>query len=129
MLTRLADKQLANVPFMEEVRHGLLEDALSTYQQLLASAADDPQVRLETAMAQRRLASILIDLGRFQQAEESIQAAIELLTTLREQSPDDSQVEFELAQNRILQSRVALGQFANRTSPICKRLRRFWTGC
>ena len=106
MLTRVADEKLANVPFMGEVRRGLLEDALTIYQQLLASAGNEPATGLETAMAQRRLATILVHLGRTSQAEESTQAAVELLTTMLKQAPNDSQLGFELARIQKLQSEI-----------------------
>ncbi len=106
MLTRVADETLANVPFMGEVRRGLLEDALSIYQQLLASAGYDARTGLETVMAQRRLGTILFHLGRKEQAAELAQATIELLTSMLNQSPDDSYLQLELARTEILQSRI-----------------------
>ena len=56
MLTRVGDEKLANVPLLEDVRRELLEDAVQLYGQFLEEVPDDPRVRLETAMTERRLA-------------------------------------------------------------------------
>jgi tetratricopeptide (TPR) repeat protein len=79
MLTEVGEKDLADVPEMEEPRARLLEKALQFYQNLLQEKDDpDPAVRRETARAFQRAAWIEGHLGRLDQAEEDIRQALAL---------------------------------------------------
>jgi tetratricopeptide (TPR) repeat protein len=70
---------------------------------LAQQAGDDPQVRLETAKAQRRVGRILMLLGRNAEAESELNAAAALLKTILDQISAKTQVEIELAHVRRLQ--------------------------
>ena len=93
------------------MRRELLEDAVQLYGQFLKEAPDDPRVRLETAMTERRLARILLLLGRTSQAESSIERSIALLRHDSQDSPADEQLQLELARSLILEGSI-LGQLA-----------------
>ena len=69
LLTRVGDERLVQVPHMEHVRRGLLEDALSFYRGLLEKRRDDPALLFETARAQGRVARILHLLGQHGESE------------------------------------------------------------
>jgi tetratricopeptide (TPR) repeat protein len=106
MLTRVADERLENVPFMEEVRRGLYEDALAVYRQILARSDDDPAVRLELAVAERRVAGILEKLGRHDEARTAAESAAAKLSVLCHETPPVPRADLELAHLLIFQARM-----------------------
>jgi eukaryotic-like serine/threonine-protein kinase len=75
MLTRVAQEELVDVPWMEPVRKVLLEDAVQFYEQLLADRTTDPEIRLATAHAQLDLVIIHNKEGEPQCRWESDQRA------------------------------------------------------
>src|SRR5262249_36105529 len=79
VITRFAQVHLDGVPHMERLRYDLYRDALAFNQELLASRADDPQSRLEVALAKGRLGQIHNWLGDHEQAEPLLRQAIDQL--------------------------------------------------
>jgi eukaryotic-like serine/threonine-protein kinase len=102
MLTSVGDEKLANTPLVEEARREVLEEAVKLYSQFLEDAPDDPRVRLETAMTQRRLAKLQFLLGNTSQAESSVERSIELLRDDLNQAPNNEQIQLELARSMLL---------------------------
>jgi tetratricopeptide (TPR) repeat protein len=76
MLTSVGEKQLAEVPQMEETRQRLLEDALEFYQGFVQEQSSDASVRRETARAYQRTAHIYRMLGRHDDAERQYGEAL-----------------------------------------------------
>ena len=82
MLTRVAEDKLVYVPQMEPIRRDLLLDALKFYQKFLKKQGDDPQLRREFALAQRRVGRIHVQLGQYQDAERAYRDAIAMFDKL-----------------------------------------------
>lgn len=97
MLTRVADKQLTEVPQMTAVRRELLEEALTFYQGFLAERGMDLSVREETARAYGRVGAIQQALGNFERAEEAYQQALASLQRLAEELPDQDNYRHNVA--------------------------------
>jgi serine/threonine protein kinase len=87
MLAGVAGDELANVPQMESVRRALFEKALAFYSELLEEAPDDPGVKREHARTLRSIGDLLSELGRFDEAGDKFNAAIELLRELERDDP------------------------------------------
>jgi serine/threonine protein kinase len=73
---------LAEEPHLEPLRKKYLERALAFYQEFAQDNGNDPALRLETAKAQHRVASILEVLGNRPEAEKFFQEAIASLESL-----------------------------------------------
>jgi serine/threonine protein kinase/tetratricopeptide (TPR) repeat protein len=89
LLTRVGEERLADVPYMQPVRKGLIEDALKFYQKFLKKQKGDPVLRRETAMARSRMANMHRELGKIEESVKSHDAAIAMLEELRAQTPGD----------------------------------------
>jgi tetratricopeptide (TPR) repeat protein len=87
MLTEVGEQQLAAEPRMEEKRRALLAKALAFYQEFLKQKSDDAGVRLETALAYRRLGDVLRLLEQHDEARNAYGHAIALLGQLRAETP------------------------------------------
>jgi eukaryotic-like serine/threonine-protein kinase len=98
MLTAVGERELAAVPHMESVRRALLEKALRFYQGFLQEDSDDRTLRLETAKAWQRVATIHRQLGRPDQAEKAFREAIGLLEQLVAESPSEPDCRAALAE-------------------------------
>ena len=97
MLTDVGEKQLAAEPRMEQTRQALLKKALALHQAFLAQKVDDPNVRLETAQAHRRMADILRLLGQNSESVQAYDQALLLLGRLHDQAPDDAVYRYQMA--------------------------------
>jgi tetratricopeptide (TPR) repeat protein len=99
MLTRVSEDKdlLANEPHMEPVRQKLLEDAVAFYQELMAEKSTDPRLRHETGKALFRVGKIRHLLGRFDQAKEAYDQALELTEGLARQFPTHAAYTKEIA--------------------------------
>jgi eukaryotic-like serine/threonine-protein kinase len=100
-LTRVGEKDLAQVPQMETLRRKLLEDAVEFQRGFLAVESDDVVVRYQAARAQRRLGNLLVQLGRLDEAEASHQASIALSQALAAELPENVNMLTELASAQI----------------------------
>jgi eukaryotic-like serine/threonine-protein kinase len=87
MLTRVAEEKLLDVPQMEPLRKALLEDALKFYEYFLQQRSTDPEIRLETGNARRRVADIYWHLGQYSEAEKEYHRSIALLNELQAEGP------------------------------------------
>jgi tetratricopeptide (TPR) repeat protein len=96
MLTRVAGR-LEDVPRMDAVQRGLLEDALRFYREFLLQDAADPDLRLEVAKAWIRVGQIHYWLGEGAQAETDFQEAIRVLEQLASDFPREPDYRSALA--------------------------------
>jgi tetratricopeptide (TPR) repeat protein len=98
MLERLEGPQVGKVPQLKELQRGLLEDALSFYQGILAAAdSPDPAVRRDAAAACKRAAHIQQQLGRTEAAAENYRRVFELVEGLPPEVRDAPQSQTLLA--------------------------------
>jgi tetratricopeptide (TPR) repeat protein len=97
MLTRVAVRDLRNVPQMEKVQEKLLGDALEFYQALSRQENDDPEMRYETGRAFRRLGNLKAWQGQTEQAEACLRQAVALLDQLCRDCPRVKAYRGELA--------------------------------
>jgi serine/threonine protein kinase len=100
MLTRVGERELANVPLLNETRLRLLEDALAFYTGFLRDEGDDPAVRREIGRAHGRIARIQHMLGRLDRAEQTWGRAIELQQELIAEFPNEPAYQVDLAISR-----------------------------
>jgi tetratricopeptide (TPR) repeat protein len=119
MLTRVGEKELVAVPYMDETRRRLLEDALNIYRDFLRDESNDPAVRREIGQAHGRIARVQHLLGSSDQAEEAWGHAIDLQLELAAEFADDPAYQLDLARSRrglaVLQHLRGCGQDAERT--------------
>jgi len=94
---RIADLWLSNRPHLEEEERTLIEQALRLCQELAREQSDDPQIRLETGKAYRRVGDLQQKLGRHAEAEEAYGRAVALLEALVAQFPAAVYCRYELA--------------------------------
>jgi tetratricopeptide (TPR) repeat protein len=91
MLTEVGDRELAEVPEMEERRERLLKKALEIYQRLLGDKDDsNPTVRRKTAYAYWRIAWIHHRLERLEEAKAEAREALSLYERLAGEQPGDA---------------------------------------
>jgi tetratricopeptide (TPR) repeat protein/tRNA A-37 threonylcarbamoyl transferase component Bud32 len=76
MLTEVGEEQLAYEPRMEEKRRRLLKKAQAMYQEFLQQKYDSPRIRLQTALASRRVADVDRLLGDYRDADADYDDAI-----------------------------------------------------
>jgi len=81
MYTRAAE-EMSDKPQVEQIRRALLEDALRFYRQFLKRKSDDPAIRFESALSQRRVGEIYGFLGDVAKSLENHQQAATALTAL-----------------------------------------------
>ena len=81
-LTELGSEELANVPQMEAVRRRILETARTFYLEFQKREPSDPDLRMEPALAHRRLGDIYRLESDIEAANAEYQTSIEMLTTL-----------------------------------------------
>ena len=79
MLTRVAERNLKDVPRAVTLRRELLEDALSFHEELLETAPQTKDERFEYARAQRRTGQIRALLGDYEGASDALLGALDAL--------------------------------------------------
>ena len=87
MLTQVGVERLRDVPQVEPVVRGLLEDALSFYRDLARQSGDDPEVRFEMGRAYRRLGENYGFYHRLNRKEECLRQAIAIHQRLAAEFP------------------------------------------
>ena len=97
-MTRVAEKELVDVPGSEQVRRELLQKAQAFYAGFAEENIDDPASLEEIAIAYRRVGNIHAELGNFSQAREAFGEAIELLERLTTEFPDEPSYRAEIAE-------------------------------
>ncbi len=97
MLTRVSEERLKNIPQVEPIRLGLLEDAREFYVDFARQAHGDPEILLEASRAYRRLGDSYESLGRNETAESRYREAIEIQERLAATFPAVAAYRKELA--------------------------------
>lgn len=97
-MTRVAEKELVDVPGSEQVRRELLEKAQVFYAGFVAENRDDPASLEEIVLAYDHIGIIHTELGNYSQAREAFGEAIELLEKLTVKFPDEHEYRAELAE-------------------------------
>jgi tetratricopeptide (TPR) repeat protein len=89
MLTEVGEEQLAYEPRMEEKRRRLLKKAQAMYVEFLQQKYDSPRIRLQTALASRRVADVHRLLGDYREADAAYGDAIRRFDELRKKDAND----------------------------------------
>jgi serine/threonine protein kinase len=112
MLTRVGQRDLAEVPQMELVRRDLLQRALAFYEGFAAARTDDPNVRLQLALARGRVAWINRQLGENRTAAAIAAAVVDELGGLLAASPENARLILEHADAQLThgQALASLGE-------------------
>jgi eukaryotic-like serine/threonine-protein kinase len=112
LFTRVAER-LQDQPHMEQIRRELLEDALEFYQGFLKQRSDNPELKMETALAHRRAGEIQGLLGDWEKSLANHQASAEILTELNRLSPVNVDYRAHLARNHyyLAGALLKLGRF------------------
>jgi serine/threonine protein kinase len=97
MLTQVGVERLRDVPQVEPVVRGLLEDALAFYGDLARQAGDDPEVRFEMGRAYRRLGENYSMYRRLDRAEECLRRSVAIHQRLAAEVPEVPPYRRELA--------------------------------
>jgi eukaryotic-like serine/threonine-protein kinase len=97
LLDHVAEEKLLNEPHMDALRKRLLKDALTFCKTLANEVSDDPEVKLRTAQASRRLAQVHRRLGELAQSAAISREAIALLESLGGQPAVASRINYESA--------------------------------
>jgi eukaryotic-like serine/threonine-protein kinase len=97
MLTRVGEKQLAEVPQMDDVRQKLLDDALQFYKGFSQEDNADPGLRREIGQAYQRTAHIRQILGKHIEAEEDYREALDIQTKLAVEFPQEPSYAHDIA--------------------------------
>jgi tetratricopeptide (TPR) repeat protein len=87
MLVRVGLARLAHLPHIDRTRAALLADALTMYDRLLATQRDDPRLRVMMAYTYERSGSILLHLGRTDEARERFDRSLALLRGVGQDTP------------------------------------------
>jgi serine/threonine protein kinase/cytochrome c-type biogenesis protein CcmH/NrfG len=86
-------------PHLEHIRRELLEDALEFYEGFLKQKGDDPEIRLETAYAYRRVGQIHGQLGNESKSTDAHRQGSRLLQLLHREFRNDPTYREELAES------------------------------
>jgi len=97
MLTRVSEERLKDIPQVEPVRLGLLEDAQEFYRDFARQAHGDPEILLEASQAYRRLGDSYGFLGRSEEAESCYREALQIQEKLAAAFPAVAVYRRELA--------------------------------
>jgi serine/threonine protein kinase/tetratricopeptide (TPR) repeat protein len=103
MMLDVGQTDLAWVPGMESVRRRVLERALKFFEWFLQEKGNDPRVRFEAGMAQRRVGTVRELLGEHAKAEQAFDRALALLQAVLAQK-DRPVVRRELARTYLNRS-------------------------
>ena len=89
MLTQVGDEALADVPQMESIRRDLLSRASNFYEQFANQKPDDLTLRLDAALALRRVGDIHRLLQSEERSSRAYEESIRRLEQLRAENPED----------------------------------------
>lgn len=89
---------LENYPGVQRLRTELLENAARDYERFAAERSDDPELRLEFALALIRLGDVRRLLAAFPESDAAYHRAIEVFESFLEEEPDSPQIQLALAQ-------------------------------
>ena len=97
MFTQVAERWLAKKASLQPLQKEILEDALGFYLEFAKEKRTDPELRLETAIASRRLGEIESALGQSSHAEKSFLQALALARELVQEAPTNLAFKLALA--------------------------------
>jgi tetratricopeptide (TPR) repeat protein len=97
MYTQVAEKWLSEQPHLEPQQKEFLEEALHFYQEFGEAKSADPELRLGTGDAYRRVGEIQAKLGELDKAEQALTRSIALLQELIADYPRERQYRHVLA--------------------------------
>jgi serine/threonine protein kinase len=97
MLTEVGQKELADLPGVDEVRRKLLFKALTFYQAFLKEKPASLSLRQETGRAQRRVGDICRLLGQHPEADQAYREALDIQTQLVADFPSSADYRHDLA--------------------------------
>lgn len=97
MYTKVAEHWLDSQPALMPMQVYFLEQALQFYEHDVAEAGSDPNVALQQAIAQRRIADIRRTLGDGEKAERAYHRAIQLFNQLKVRDAMERSYQIELA--------------------------------
>jgi serine/threonine protein kinase/tetratricopeptide (TPR) repeat protein len=98
MVARLDDPRLGDVPRLQELREGQLEDALAFFQSILREGGPvEPAVQYDVAVALQHAGVIENKLARPEQARQNFRQAADLLENLTASHPDKLEYPAQLA--------------------------------
>lgn len=97
MLTIVDSEEMDDIPQVGALRAELLDKAGLVYKEFQARESNDPRLRMQNALATRRLADIYRQLKQNKEAESAYQLAIARFSKLAEEFPQDSLYQQELA--------------------------------
>jgi tetratricopeptide (TPR) repeat protein len=97
MLLRVGGERLAYEPRMEQIRRGLLEQAVTFYDSFLKAEGGSPAVRYEAAVASRKVGQIRALLGQHEAAEKAQRRSMAWLDRLLEEEPGHARYTRDLA--------------------------------
>jgi serine/threonine protein kinase len=89
LFTKAAEEKLVNEPGMEAWRRGTLEKALELLEQILKKNSSDPALRVETALAAKRVGDVLRLLERHEESKDAYRRALDLLDPLVAEFPGE----------------------------------------
>jgi len=96
MLTGVSDA-LLYYPGVQRLRTRLLEKAAQDYEQFAAARSDDPELRLEFALALVRLGDVRRLLASFPESEQAYGRAIGVFQSFLNENPENAEVRLALA--------------------------------
>jgi tetratricopeptide (TPR) repeat protein len=100
MLAALAENTLAQTPQAQAARQKLLENAATFYRTLAREKANDPALLQRIGQAQLQLGELQRQLGRTEDAQASLQAALALFQILVQESPQNPAYRADLARTQ-----------------------------
>jgi serine/threonine protein kinase len=89
LLSDVSGDELPAVPQMEPVRAKLLEKAIAFYREMQVEAPGDPRLEFESARAGRTIGDLLVELGRYDEAQREYEHSIARLRPLVAAHPGD----------------------------------------
>ncbi|MFO0810939.1 MAG: protein kinase [Gemmataceae bacterium] len=104
MWVAVAEKWLKEAPELELVQKQFLEKALEYYQELAKDDDRDPEVRLASAGAYRKMGEIHRGFADDAKAWKAHDTSAKLLTALVAEFPNDERYQFELAVSHMAQA-------------------------
>ncbi len=125
MLTRVSEERLKDIPQVEPVRLGLLEDARKFYGDFASHAHGDPEILLGASQAYRRLGDSYDSLGRTDEAESRYREALEIQEKLAAAFPAVAVYRRELAwsyRQLGLLGRISFGRETEAVNAVQKAL-------
>lgn len=92
-ITHIVEQQSTSFAAVKETRRELLQKAQGFYESLLETNSQDPEVKVETCRSFRRIGSIHMQLGQYEEAETAYISAIDIGKKVYKTRADDLQTQ------------------------------------